>query len=225
MRCRDQCGSGPTGRRPTSARGRRRHRRRCHRRERPRGGRLGGCGDQGSPDEIRKIVVTDDQGRYLLPDLPKGNYDIWVRGYGLVDSPKVKSAPGKTLDLKAVAAPNRAAAAEYYPAQYWYSMVNVPPANLFPGTGPAGNGMTQVMTDQALWLRYLKTDGCVSCHQLGDKATRTIPQQLGHFDSGSAAWERRIQSGQASGNMVNAIGRFDTQRALAAFGDWTDRVA
>jgi len=81
-------------------------------------------------------------------------------------------------------------------------MVNVPAANLFPGTGPAGNGMTQVMTDQALWLRYMKTDGCISCHQLGDKATRTIPQQLGHFDTGAAAWERRIQSGQASGNMV-----------------------
>ena len=69
---------------------------------------------------------------YLLPDLPKGNYDIWVRGYGLIDSPKVKSTPGKTLDLKAVAAPNRAAAAQYYPAIYWYSMVNVPAANLGP---------------------------------------------------------------------------------------------
>src|ERR1700692_567389 len=107
-----------------------------------------------TPTKYVKIVVTDDQGRYLLPDLPKGNYDIWVRGYGLVDSPKVKSAPGKILDLKAVTAPNRAAAAQYYPAIYWYSMVNVPPANLFPGTGPSGNGMTQVMTDQALWLRY-----------------------------------------------------------------------
>src|SRR5215831_3025856 len=75
------------------------------------------------PTKYVKIVVTDAQGRYLLPDLPKGNYDIWVRGYGLVDSPKVKSAPGKNLDLKAVAAPTRAAAAEYYPAQYWYSMM------------------------------------------------------------------------------------------------------
>src|ERR1700704_2288531 len=52
------------------------------------------------PTRYVKIVVTDDQGRYLLPDLPKGNYDIWVRGYGLVDSPKTKSAPGKNLDLK-----------------------------------------------------------------------------------------------------------------------------
>src|SRR5580765_5623322 len=60
------------------------------------------------PTKYIKIVATDDQGRYVLPDLPKANYDIWVRGYGLVDSPKVKSAPGKTLDLKAVTAPSRA---------------------------------------------------------------------------------------------------------------------
>src|SRR6185436_2813939 len=139
------------------------------------------------PTKYVKIVATDDQGRYLLPDLPKANYDVWVRGYGLVDSAKVKSEPGKTLDLKAVAAPNRAAAAEYYPAVYWYSMVKVPEKTLFPGTGPAGNGMWQLMTDQGLWLRYLKTDGCISCHQLGDKATRTIPSQLSSFGTGAAA--------------------------------------
>ena len=44
------------------------------------------------PTRFAKMVVTDDQGRYVMPDLPKANYDIWVRGYGLVDSPKVKSA-------------------------------------------------------------------------------------------------------------------------------------
>src|SRR5215471_10337859 len=54
------------------------------------------------PTKYVKIVVTDDQGRYLLPDLPKGNYDVWVRGYGLVDSPKVKAAPGKALNLTSV---------------------------------------------------------------------------------------------------------------------------
>src|SRR5690242_15220710 len=63
------------------------------------------------PTKYVKIVATDDQGRFLIPDFPKGMYDIWVRGYGLVDSPKVKSQPGKTVDLKSVAAPNRAAAA------------------------------------------------------------------------------------------------------------------
>jgi hypothetical protein len=61
-----------------------------------------------TPTRYTKIVTTDDQGRYVLPDLPKANFDIWVRGYGLVDSPKVKAQPGKNLDLKAVIAPSRA---------------------------------------------------------------------------------------------------------------------
>src|SRR5260221_4820847 len=84
------------------------------------------------PTKYVKIVSTDDQGRYLLPDLPKGTYDIWVRGYGLVDSPKVKGQPGKIVDLKSVQAPNRAAAAQYYPTQYLDSMMKGSAANLFP---------------------------------------------------------------------------------------------
>src|ERR1022692_2253718 len=82
----------------------------------------------------RKIVVTDDQGRYLIPDLPKANCTVWVRGYGLVDSAKVQAAPGKQLDLKAVIAPSAKEAAEYYPAAYWYSLLHIPPKSDFPGT-------------------------------------------------------------------------------------------
>src|SRR6478752_209661 len=78
------------------------------------------------PTKFVKIVVTDDQGRYVLPELPKATYSVWVRGYGLVDSVKVRAAPGKILDLTAVTAPTLAAAAEYYPAQWWYSMMRIP---------------------------------------------------------------------------------------------------
>src|SRR5258706_6897514 len=74
------------------------------------------------PTKFARIVVTDDGGRYLIPDLPKANYKVWVRGYGLVDSAKVDSEPGKTLNLTAVIAPSDAAAAVYYPAIYWYAM-------------------------------------------------------------------------------------------------------
>ena len=177
------------------------------------------------PTKYVKIVATDDQGRYVLPDLPKGTYDIWVRGYGLVDSPKVKGQPGKNLDLKSVAAPNRAAAAAYYPGNYWYAMMKIPPANLFPGTGPQGNGMSVTLKDQGQWLRYTKTDGCGHCHQLGDLATRTIPDAIGHFNTSAEAWERRLQSGQAGRNMMEELGKFDVQRQLSFLGDWTDRVA
>ncbi len=177
------------------------------------------------PTKFAKIVVTDDRGRYVLPDLPKANYRVWVRGYGLVDSPKVRTAPGKIVDLKASVAPSPAAAAEYYPAIYWYSMLKVPDKSEFPGTGPQGNGMPVALKSQAQWLDVVKTNGCYTCHQLGNKATRTIPKELGPFNSSAEAWQRRIQSGQAMIQMTNNIGRLDAPRALKLFADWTDRIA
>src|SRR5216117_2440593 len=71
------------------------------------------------PTKFAKIVVTDDKGRYVIPDLPMANYSVWVRGYGLIDSPKIKTTPGKTVNLTALIAPTQAQAAEYYPAVYW----------------------------------------------------------------------------------------------------------
>src|SRR5215468_1314711 len=177
------------------------------------------------PTKFAKIVVTDDRGRYLLPDLPKATYSIWVRGYGLVDSAKVQSAPGKPLSLKATVAPDARAAAEYYPASFWYSLLRVPEKSEFPGTGPQGNGISPNIKSQAEFLELIKTDSCWSCHQLGTKATREIPKALGMFDSPAKAWERRIQSGQAGAGMVGGIGRMGKERTLAMFGDWTTRIA
>src|SRR5262247_2238677 len=177
------------------------------------------------PTKLARIVVTDEQGRYLMPDLPKAGYRVWVRGYGLVDSAPVQSTPGRTLDLRAVVAPSSAAAAEYYPAIYWYAMLKVPEKSEFPGTGPNGNGMPPTLRSQAQWLDIVKTDGCYTCHQLGNKATRTIPKELGHFGSSEEAWARRIQSGQAMMQMVTNIGRLDATRAYKLFAEWTDRIA
>jgi hypothetical protein len=177
------------------------------------------------PTKLAKIVVTDDQGHYVIPDLPRANYYIWVRGYGLIDSAKVRGTPGKILNLKAVVAPSEAAAAQYYPAIYWYSMLKIPDKSEFPGTGAKGNGMPENIKSQGQWLDGVKTNGCITCHQLGNKATRTIPKELGEFKSSADAWQRRIVSGQAMTAMLNSIGRLDTKRATQLFGDWTDRIA
>src|SRR5438477_1341665 len=176
------------------------------------------------PTKFAKIVVTDDRGRYVLPDLPKATYSVWVRGYGLVDSPKVRTVPGKLVDLKASVAPSPAAAAEYYPAIYWYSMLKVPDKSEFPGTGPSGNGIPVALKSQAQWLDVVKTNGCYTCHQLGNKATRTIPKEFADMKP-EEAWMRRIMSGQAQVQMANNIGRLDVPRALKMFADWTDRIA
>jgi hypothetical protein len=175
--------------------------------------------------KFSRTVVTDDRGRYVVPDLPKANYSVWVRGYGLVDSPQVQAAPGKMLNLKAVEAPNPRAAAQYYPGNYWYSLVKVPDKSEFPGTGNSGNGINENMKNQGRWIRLMKTDSCESCHQIGSKGTREIPVALGTFPNSVAAWERRVQSGQASGAMTGGLAQLGPRRALAMFADWTDRIA
>src|SRR5207302_4572801 len=104
------------------------------------------------PTKFAKIVVTDDRGRYLIPELPKANYNVWVRGYGLVDSKKIRSVPGKALNLKAVAAPSAKAAAEYYPGMYWYSLLRIPDKSEFQGTGDKGNGISENIKTQEQWV-------------------------------------------------------------------------
>jgi len=177
------------------------------------------------PTKFVKIVVTDDRGRYLLPDLPKASYDVWVRGYGLVDSTKVKAAPGKALNLTASAAPNPRVAAQYYPAGFWFSMIRVPEKSDFPGNSPGGNGINPSIKNQADWIQRLKSGGCTACHQLGTKGTREIPKELGAFHSSVEAWDRRIQSGQAGAQMSGGLNALGRERALAMFADWTDRIA
>ena len=177
------------------------------------------------PTKFVRIVVTDDQGRYLIPDLPKATYSVWVRGYGLVDSPQLSAKPGTTVNLTAVTAPTPRAAAEYYPAGYWFSLMHVPAESEF--AAPAGdpNAMSPNVKSQAEWLRIVKSGGCWACHQLGSKGTREIPAALGHFGSSVAAWDRRIQSGQAGGAMLATVNQLGRNRALAMLADWTDRIA
>jgi streptogramin lyase len=176
------------------------------------------------PTKFAKIVVTDDQGRYLLPDLPKARYDIWVRGYGLVDSPKQPAEPGTTLNLQATPAPSPRAAAEYYPAGYWYSLMKVPAESEFPGTGAKGNGINPVFKNQADYVRMLKNNSCLGCHQMGSKGTRELHPALGTFQNSLQAWEQRLKAGQAGGAMFGQVQQ-SGPRTLQMFADWTDRIA
>ena len=176
------------------------------------------------PTRFGKMVVTDDLGRYLIPELPKASYNVWVRGYGLVDSPKVAATPGAHLNLTAVSAPDAKAAAEYYPGMYWYSMLDIPGKSEFPGTGQSGNGIAEVMKTQPYWIDTVK-NSCQSCHALGSKGIRTIPTAGGRFANSVEAWGHRLQAGQARNNMAVTLGRLGPRKAMALFADWTDRIA
>ena len=182
------------------------------------------------PTRMIKIVVTDDQGRFMLPELPKANYDVWVRGYGLLDSARVKGAPGANLDLKAQIAPDEKSAAEIYPANYWYAMLNVPAESEFPGTGPKGNGISPSLKSQTDWMVQMK-DGCLMCHQVGNQYTRNI------HDATAEGWAERISKvrpvgDQALGDngksytqrMNNAMTVFGRARSLSMFADWSQSI-
>jgi len=169
------------------------------------------------PTRYTKSVVTDDQGRYVIPDLPKANYQIWVRGYGLIDSPKAQSEPGKIVNIRAVPAPNEAAAAQYYPAIHWYSMMRIPAAEQFGGRDMPAN------VKQIDYLNLMKNNGCVGCHQLGTLSTRTIPAFFGA--SSKDAWMKRVQAGQAGELMVNILAGQLGAAPIAYLAEWTDRIA
>ena len=162
-----------------------------------------------------KIVTTDDQGRYLIPDLPDADYVLWVRGYGLADSAKVAAEPGDRMDLTAVVAPDAATAAEVYPAAYWFSMLEVP------------NEEEVAHLDHGLneYLAWIKNLGCSSCHQLGDEYTRTLPESLSEFEDSHTAWIRRTQSGQAAFIMIRQATAQLRNVPYKYLSEWTDRIA
>jgi hypothetical protein len=172
------------------------------------------------PTKYAKSVVTDDQGRYVIPDLPVANYEVWVRGYGLVDSPKMRAKPGQHLDHAAIAAPNERAAAHYYPAIYWYAMLQMPPAKDFGGTTEIPKEITR-----ETWRQRMGNVDCVGCHQLGQESTRTVPAQLGEFNSGAEAWMRRVGSGHTGEFMINRLAGQLGGVPFKYFGEWTDRIA
>ena len=157
------------------------------------------------PTKFARIVVTDDQGRYVLPDMPRATYNVWVRGYGLVDSPRVLGVPGTRLDLTAVVAPTPQAAAQYYPPNYWLSVMKLPDG---PGRQRAA-GIARCG---------------LACHQMGGKATREISPEtiatLGPFESTADAWLQRVRSGPSGAMMSGYYG----QIGPTLYPAWTDAI-
>jgi hypothetical protein len=171
------------------------------------------------PVRYIKSVVTDDQGRFVIPDLPKARYSVWARGYGLVDSDKTTSEPGRIVNITAKPAPDAAAAAQYYPAIYWYAMLHIPSQ-----TELQNHDLYRPNLTQQRWIGAMKNIGCIGCHQLGQHSTRTIPAALGTFASGEAAWHRRVQSGQAGAMMFGQMNNLGPG-SFRLYGEWTDRIA
>ena len=110
---------------------------------------------------FRKIVVTDDQGRFLVPDLPDGAYELWVRGYGLKDSDRVKAARGEQGEASSCQRRNSARSGEDLSCQ----LLDVADSASLEGRSPR-----RVQDPGAMACGL--ADGCNHCHELGMVATR-----------------------------------------------------
>src|SRR5689334_22653388 len=174
-----------------------------------------------------KIVVTDDQGQFMLPELPDANYDLWVRGYGLADSKPIKTKPSTTtISLTAEIAKSPQEAAKVYPASYWLSLLEPPSKSEFPGTGEP-NRLGRTMLSQNHWINSIKSD-CNFCHQLGNQLTRTVddvlrskPEIKTHID----AWEWRLGTGVRGTNMMQVLVTQGKENSLKVYSSWSERIA
>jgi hypothetical protein len=155
------------------------------------------------PTPFRKIVVTDDQGRFLVPDLPDGAYEVWVRGYGLKDSDPVKADRGKIVKLQVANAVSPKEAAKIYPASYWTSLIQPPPMSEIPAR----------YKSQDEWLAAQR-NGCNHCHELGMVATRRYTT--------AEDWDAVFRRAKSMHQELNELGRETVEKVLA---DWGARIA
>ena len=154
------------------------------------------------PTPYRRIVVTNDEGRFLVPDLPKGDYQIWVRGYGLRDSVPVQAAVGAKLSLNVTNARSPQEAAKIYPANYWLSLYEPPSKDELP----------KEYTSRAHWLGDMKT-ACITCHQIGADISRlwTRPDD----------WDEVWKHLEGMSRAADRLGRETLKKSLA---QWAARI-
>ena len=178
------------------------------------------------PSKMSKIVVTDDQGRYVIPDLPKANYTVWARGYGLVDFREDPKRAGQDRQHHGDPGPHRSGGRPVLSRDLLVLDAEDPGqerCSRAPGrTATAWRPPSRARCSGSIRSRPMAASPVIS------SATRpraTIPKELGSFKNSTEAWERRIQSGQAMTNMAAALGRQDPKIAIANLADWTDRIA
>ena len=154
------------------------------------------------PVPFREIVVTDDQGRFLVPDLPEGPYELWVRGYGLKDSASVKASRGEQISIQVTSAKDPQEAARIYPASYWTSLIQPPTKKAIPDH----------YSSRDEWIADWRA-GCNQCHQLGMVATRRYT----HPDD----WNSIFQRNPVMKETANRLGMQLLAKTLA---DWDTQI-
>ena len=154
------------------------------------------------PVPFRKIVVTDDKGRFVVPDLPPGSYELWVRGYGLKDSARVSVSRGQRVRMQVANAQHPQEAATIYPPNYWTSLIQLPSK----GEIPPNFG------SQDQWIAAWK-NACNHCHMIGSIATRGVNR--------IPDYETILKLNRGMDNEARGLGLDPLLKSLA---DWGARI-
>jgi len=144
----------------------------------------------------RKIVVTNEDGRFVVPDLPTAEYRLWVRGYGLRDSDKTTARPGSTLSLHAERAASPGQAAAVYPANYWFSLFEPPEKT-------------------AAFVNQMKL-GCELCHQIGSLTTRARTRALYDLGFRKASYMNVVADHLGRDRLLDALAAWSGRIAAGA---------
>jgi streptogramin lyase len=155
------------------------------------------------PTPYRKIVVTNDEGKFVVPQLPNAEYQLWVRGYGLKDSKPVPGKFGELTRLEVLNAPTPQDAARIFPSNYWFSLWKP----------PAKEELPNQYRSQDEWIAAMKLS-CDLCHQTGIKEVRSHTSAA-EFD---AAWRLAPVMSAAA----DRLGRMALAKSMAEWGAQID---
>ena len=154
----------------------------------------------------RKTVVTDENGRYVIPDLPGPNpYQVRARVYGYADRWIKNVSAGTVVNIEYQAQDRLGSkeTAAQYPAQYWLSLVDVPSESKVKAAG---------FEDQRHWMGQFNMV-CQLCHQLGTAATRRPKTR--------AEWDAVLK---LAGNMDGFANLLNRDLLLDALAGWSEKI-
>ena len=174
------------------------------------------------PTRYIKEVVTDDQGRYLIPSLPTATYTVWARGYGLVDSPKLQTRPGKQVDLKPSVAPDTESRRAILSSELLVRHAGYPEGERISGHGTSRerdfaehqDAGPVAAPDQDRQLRIVPPVG-QPIHAHHSRACSATSIRLRRPGCGACSRDKRARRWWAASNQLGP------ERATAEFGDWT----
>ena len=155
------------------------------------------------PTRFARMVVTDDQGRYVIPESAQSqlrHLGARLRIGGFTESEK-RSRQASQPQSGGGAKRSRGSAILSGNLLVFHARRFLKPDEF------GGKGEIPAKLTQTEWLNTMKNNGCIGCHQLGQLSTRTFPKSVPHP---IGTWGRPKNRGSAASSPVNPASKCST---------------